>query len=110
MFQKIRPPPKKNPTAKKNSKHYLFSISIFVKIILQNFKNVVPPTKEFTRPGKKFKNISSQNQFYQNEKKVVFTPQIVIPGWTAGGDYALWVSEYPLCRTRYLANWLVMFV
>ena len=31
-----------------------------------------------------------------------FTPQILIPGWTAGGVRALWVSENPLWRIRYL--------
>ena len=28
--------------------------------------------------------------------------QIVIPGWTAGGVCALWVSEHPLWQTRYI--------
>ena len=31
---------------------------------------------------------------------IPFTPQIVIPGWTAGGVCALWVSEHPLWRTN----------
>ena len=47
---------------KKMSKNYFsqFQFRQNKKIISKNFKNVVPP-KKFTRPGKKFKIVSSQN-------------------------------------------------
>ena len=32
----------------------------------------------------------------------ISSTQIIIPGWTAVGVRALWVSEHPLRRTRYL--------
>ena len=35
-----------------------------------------------------------------------FTPQIIIPGWTAGGVHPLWVSEHPPRKKELLKlNW-----
>ena len=36
------------------------------------------------------------------ERGLPITPKIFIPGWTVGGLRALWVSEHPLWRKRYL--------
>ena len=44
--------------------------------------------------------IISKNYFFSNS---ISSTQIVISWWTAGGVRALWVSEYPLWRTRYYA-------
>ena len=38
-------------------------------------------------------------------KKLTSPPQIVIPGWTAVGVRALWVSEHLIWRTRYYSTY-----
>ena len=54
--------------------------------------------------------VHAQSIWSKNEK-IDFTPQIVIPWWTAGGVPAL--SEHHLWRTRYLkfvTNWQESFI
>ena len=65
-----------------------------------------------TPPPQKKKIIFSQFQFRLKTKISIsiLSTQIVIPGWTAGGVRALWVSEHPLWRTRYLKLTRVYFL
>ena len=59
--------------------------------------------------------------YLSNNKKIRFspnkwggnppiTPQIVIPGWTAGGVHALWVSDHPPRRTHIYLVFIVIIV
>ena len=63
-----------------------------------------PPKKQFPKPGKQnSKLFLLKINVIKTREKIDFTPKIVIPGWTAGGVPALWVSEYPSRRT-YITN------
>ena len=68
-------------------------------------------TRRFS-PKKNGEGTPPQKKLFQ---KIIFfsnsisSTQIVIPGWTAGGVRALWVSEHPLWRTRYCSSFFFFF-
>ena len=83
------------------STNYLFSISISSKQEnnFKTFKKLVPPPLTINSPGQE-KEIKffflSTSILSKRERKIDFTPQIVIPGWTAGKVRALLKVITPL--------------
>ena len=60
-----------------------------------------PPKKNSPGSENKIQNIYFSKSILSKLEKIDFTPQLVNPGWTAGGLNALWVSEHFLWQTRY---------